>query len=126
MNANDRPTSKTEMTARQPQLQKSRWLMLAAALLSLSWASVAFADAKVMVQVRSASGASTEGTVLLTSTAGDNKRFRCQTTGGTCQIPAVPGGRYVVQFQPKKGDLTAPRKVMIPPSGDVKLTVAAK
>ncbi len=125
MNPTDRPTSKPEMIDEQPQMRGSWWLVLAAAaLLSLSWASPASADAKVMVQVRSASGASVEGTVLLTSAGGD--KFRCQTAGGRCQISAVPGGRYVVLFQPKKGEPTAPRKVMIPPSGDVKLTVAAK
>ena len=101
------------------------WLLPGVLMVGLLAASTALADARVLVQVRSASGGNVDGTVVLTSTA-DRKTFSCRTAGGRCVITGVPGGRYVARFQPAKGQPAAPRKVMIPPSGEVKLTVAAK
>lgn len=98
---------------------------VALVVVSLLVAASASADAKVLVQIRSASGASVDGKVTLSPTAG-GKAYTCQTASGRCQIGGVPGGRYVVRFQPNKGEAMPSRKVMIPPSGEVKLSVAAK
>lgn len=97
-------------------------LMCAVALLVAAPAS---ADAVVNAIVRNAAKQPVDGEVSLSPT-GEGKRFRCTTSKGACTIRGVPGGRYIVTFRPKAGSPTAPRKVVIPPSGNTDLHIAAK
>ncbi len=87
--------------------------------------SGAHADAEVRVRVESSSGQVVDGRVTLESSGDSPKRFTCTTREGQCTLKAVPGGQYLVVFAPAKGTPTKPRKVMIPPDGQVKLRVAA-
>ena len=84
----------------------------------------AFADALVIVQVRTAGGAPADGTVEITPVDG-GATHRCQTQNGDCRLQAVPGGRYRVQFQAAGGGESSARVAMIPPDGRVTLHVAA-
>lgn len=104
-----------------------RTILLSAFLVlsALLFATPAWANATVQVQVQSASGKTVDGQVSLTNTEDVKKRFACATSRGRCTIPGVPGGRYTVVFRPSKGKPSTPRKVMIPPSGNVTLRVAA-
>lgn len=83
------------------------------------------ADAEVRVRVEDATGQAADGKVTLESASESAKRFSCTTQKGSCTIKGVPGGQYLVVFSPAKGSSTKPRKVMIPPNGQVKLRVAA-
>ena len=83
------------------------------------------ADATVNAIVRNAAKQPVDGQVSL-SPAGDGKSFRCTTSKGACTMRGVPGGRYIVTFRPKSGSPTAPRKVVIPPSGNTDLHITAK
>ncbi len=87
--------------------------------LALLLTTGAKADAVVNVHVRGGG----DGQVQL---SGDGGKFTCTTSQGSCTIRNVPGGRYVVVFKPKSGSSTAPKKVMIPPSGTADLHIAAK
>ena len=105
-----------------------RTLLLSAflCLSALLVATPAWANATVQVEVHASSGATVDGQVSLTNVTDTSKRFACATRKGRCTIPGVPGGRYSVVFRPNKGNAGAPRNVMIPPNGNVKLRVAAK
>ena len=87
--------------------------------LALMLTTGARADAVVNVHVRGGA----DGQVQL---RGDGGTFTCTTSQGSCTIRSVPGGRYVVVFNPKNGNPTAPKKVMIPPDGSADLHIAAK
>jgi hypothetical protein len=89
----------------------------------LGLSSLARADATVVVQLKRADGSSADGTVLLSK--GDT-RLRCITSQGRCEIKNVPGGSYTVELEQGSGPAGKPKQVMIPPSGEVKLNVAAK
>ncbi len=82
----------------------------------------AWAQALVMVEVRTAQGAPADGTVTLRPQAG-GRAFTCQTQNGGCRLEGVPGGQYTVSFQSGQGS-TPPQPAMIPPSGNVTLHVA--
>lgn len=100
------------------------WLAsLLGGALWLSLAAAAQADATVVVQLKRADGSAANGTVLLSK--GDT-RLRCTTSQGRCEIKNVPGGSYTVEVEPESVAAGKPRLVMIPPSGEVKLNVAAK
>lgn len=95
-----------------------------AALVVLLAASVALAEALVLVKVRG-DGAS-DGRVTLTPLAADGGEPRsCETDEGECRIDGVPGGRYRVEFEPTEGDTPPARTAMIPPNGTVTLFVSA-
>lgn len=83
------------------------------------------ADAVVHVIVRSADQKPVDGRVDL-KPLGDGRSFKCSTVKGACTMNSVPGGSYIVTFQPNKGSATAPRKVMIPPDGAADLHISAK
>ena len=83
------------------------------------------AQAAVSVEVRGPDGSHVDGRVTLTPSAGGEGRS-CTTQRGDCRLAGVPGGRYVVTFQPASGEAPAPRNVMIPPSGTVTLRVSAR
>lgn len=72
------------------------------------------------VQLRSPSGESADGIVKLQQ--GDTKHA-CQTRGGECVIPEVAGGHYTVTVEQEGKTAPKPKKVMIPPSGEVSLIV---
>ena len=82
----------------------------------------AFADAKVIVELRGKDGAPVDGNVQLSK---GESRHSCTTKAGRCEISGVPGGLYTVEV--KVGDKTPPKpkQVMIPPSGEAKLVVNA-
>ncbi len=100
-------------------------LALVVALALLSLAGSALADANVVVEVRSAAGEEAEGVVTLTP-RGQGEALSCTLRVGSCRIVGVPGGRYVVTFAPAEGQPPAPRNVMIPPSGEVRLSVSTR
>lgn len=107
------------MTAKShaPTLLLATSLLLAVAL----WASVALAEALVVVQLRGDNPQ--DGEVTLTARRGEGT-YSCHTEGGTCRINGVPGGSYSVRFQPDEGEAPAPTTAMIPPSGTATLHVA--
>jgi len=95
------------------------------ALLGLAtFAAPALADALVVVEVRTGGGDPVDGEVTLRPRGGGDT-FSCTTSGGECQIPHVPGGRYTVHFAPAEGNAPADQPAMIPPEGRVTLHVAA-
>ncbi|RLB57355.1 MAG: hypothetical protein DRJ42_00655 [Deltaproteobacteria bacterium] len=98
-------------------------LFLSASLLvaAVLWASVAFAEALVVVQLRGENP--TDGEVTLTPRRGEGS-YSCHTEEGTCRINGVPGGSYSVRFQPDEGEAPSPTTAMIPPSGTATLHVA--
>jgi hypothetical protein len=93
-------------------------------LTCLTWssASVAFAEATVIVELKAADGASADGTVELSK---GELKHRCTTAKGRCEIKAVAGGMYTVQVTQPGQPSPKPKSVMIPPSGEVKLIVNA-
>lgn len=93
--------------------------------LSLLIATEASADAVVRVLVRNMQGKPVDGAVKLKPLS-DGKSFSCSTVKGACTMKSVPGGSYVVTFQPNKGSAPNPRKVMIPPDGEADLHISAK
>lgn len=85
----------------------------------------AAAQASVTAEVREANGAPAEGRVTLTADQGGGA-YTCETRGGSCSISGVPGGRYVLRFDPRiGGEPPAARVVVIPPGGAVTLRVSA-
>lgn len=90
--------------------------------LFLSLPSIAYADATVVVEVKRPDGSAADGVVQLTQGA---SRLRCTTTKGRCEIKGVAGGVYTVELEQAGRPASRPKTVMIPPSGEVKLIVAA-
>ena len=91
-------------------------------LLILCASSVALAEATVVVEVKRADGSAADGVVQLTQGA---TKLSCTTSKGRCEIKGVAGGSYSVEVQQAGRPSTKPKTVMIPPSGEVKLIVAA-
>ncbi len=99
-------------------------LLLASAVV-IGVSAVAAAQTLVVVQVRTAAGAAGEARVTLTPQTGSP--HSCQTRGGTCQIPGVPPGTYVVTAQPLgSGEAPIPRTVPVPPSTEVAIHVTLR
>lgn len=80
------------------------------------------AEATVIVELKTADGSPTDGTVELKK--GD-ARHRCTTQQGRCEIKGVPGGMYTAEVTQADKPSPKPKSVMIPPSGEVKLIVNA-
>jgi hypothetical protein len=97
--------------------------VLALALALGAWSSSARAEASVIVELKRADGSSADGVVRLSK--GDAKH-ECTTKNGRCQIAAVPGGTYSVEVVQADKPAGKPKRVMIPPAGEVKLIVAAQ
>ena len=93
---------------------------------ALGLPSLAFADALVVVQVRTPDNEPANGRVVLRSRSGEGPEHSCTTTEGECRIDAVPGGRYVVHFEPAEGESPPPQSAMIPPEGRVTLRVSSR
>jgi hypothetical protein len=91
----------------------------------LGFASVAFAQARVVVEVRSPGGIIADGELTLTAQEGGGT-FSCATIAGTCELSGVPGGVYTASLRPTNGAPPAPRTVVIPPSGRVTLRVSTQ
>ncbi|MEM7437098.1 MAG: carboxypeptidase-like regulatory domain-containing protein [Myxococcota bacterium] len=83
------------------------------------------AQAVVHVIVRDGAHKPVDGKVSL-KPARDGKSFSCSTSKGACTMSSVPGGSYIVTFRAKSGASPAPRKVVIPPSGNTDLHITAK
>lgn len=101
----------------------SRMVATILCALSLLFAAQVRADAVVNVKVRGSDNKPVDGRVELSGAGGT---FTCTTSQGSCTLRSVPGGRYVAVFKPSSGSPTAPKKVMIPPSGTADLHIAAK
>jgi hypothetical protein len=101
-----------------------RRTFLCVSLLSMLFASVALANALVVVKIRAAGDKVVDGVVTLSARSGD-ATFSCETKEGACKIDNVPGGAYTVKFAPKAGTAPKPRPVMIPPEGTVSLFISA-
>lgn len=102
-------------------LRFARAGVLAAALV-LAAAPVARAEATVVVEVKRPDGSPADGVVHLTQGA---TKLRCTTAKGRCEIKGVAGGAYMVELEQAGRPASKPKTVMIPPSGEVKLIVAA-
>jgi hypothetical protein len=90
-------------------------------------AAVAYAQATVVVQVRTAGGEPGQATVTLTPQDGGGSPHSCRATDGSCRISGVPAGRYVVTAQPiAEGRPPIPRPVPIPPRGEVTVSVTLR
>ena len=87
--------------------------------------SPAYAEALVVVEVRTPSGDPANGTVTLKAQSGD-ATYTCTTENGTCRIDDVPGGQYTATLVPDDGVAPEPRNVMIPPAGRVTLRVSTR
>jgi hypothetical protein len=94
-----------------------------AAVLSVLLSATAFADAKVVVELKDAAGKPAEGEVSLYKKTGE-KIATCKTTGGKCDMSGVAGGNYEVRVVPEKGAAPKPRSAMIPPEGTATLIVS--
>lgn len=79
--------------------------------------------ATVNVTLRTASGEVAEGRVTLQTLSGAEVAS-CTTELGKCTLEQVEGGSYLATVKPAKGPSPKPRKVMIPPSGEVGLVLS--
>jgi hypothetical protein len=93
-----------------------------AVVLVLASGSIARAEATVVVEVKRADGSVADGVVQLTQGA---TKLRCTTSKGRCELKGVAGGAYMVELEQAGRPASKPKTVMIPPSGEVKLIVAA-
>jgi hypothetical protein len=97
-----------------------------AAIAILCTALVASAQARVVIQVRTAEGSPSEAEVTLVPEQG-GPSHSCRTSGGTCTIPRVPGGRYIVTATPTGGgEAPLPRRVPIPPTSEITISVTLR
>lgn len=100
-----------------------RQLLLVLCLLAVPLA--ALAQSRVIVEVRTPEGDVADGKVTLEAVKG-GERHSCTTTRGRCVLEGVPGGKYMAKLEPAKGEAPAPRRVMIPPSGEVTVHVPTR
>lgn len=87
--------------------------------------TTAVAQARVIVEVRGAEGAA-DGLSVELSPADGGRSFRCTTSKGKCSIDGVPGGRYRAKIIREGEGGPRPRRVMIPPSGEVTVVLPAR
>lgn len=98
-----------------------RFFWAGALLLALS--GTAFAEAKVVVELKDAAGKPADGEVSLYTKAGA-RVAGCKTASGRCEIAGVAGGNYEVRVVPVAGAAPKPRSAMIPPEGTATLIVS--
>src|SRR5690606_5832966 len=98
---------------------------LLAGLLALAGAGVAYAQARVVVEVREPGGGIANGQITLRAASG-SATHTCTTQGGYCEIASVAGGQYYVTLRPRSGEAPPPRTVVIPPAGRVTLRVSTR
>lgn len=99
-----------------------RAVFWAGALLG-AFCGTAFAEAKVVVELKDAAGKAANGEVSLYTKAGE-KVASCKTTDGRCEMSNVAGGNYEVRVVPVSGPSPKPHSAMIPPEGTAKLIVS--
>lgn len=99
------------MLARRAALPLLFWLLPALAL----------ADAALVVRI-GPSVPGREATVIVRD--GDREIGRCHTDHGSCRIEGIDGGRFTVVARADDGTETAPRTVVVPPSGEVTLILS--
>lgn len=104
----------------------ARRLVAALAFVSLlAIAAVAWAQAQVVVQVRTASGGPGEATVTLTREGAPP--YSCRTSGGTCRLSNVAPGMYVATAQPiGEGAPPVPRNVPVVAGSDVTISLTLR
>lgn len=101
-------------------MKRLRLLVIAAVSLV---ASVASAESLVVVHVRSLDGEPADAVVTFTP-AGGGAPQSCRTSRGTCRISNVRGGNYIVTAEPvSEGEPPVPRRVLLPPDGEVAVHV---
>lgn len=100
----------------QPRSLLASYLLLTGMLLH---ASVAFADARVDVEVKDTAGRLASGQVTL-SLGSVSKH--CSTVGGRCSI-TLPAGRYQVRLVPVAGAVST-STVTVPATGSIRLVLA--
>jgi hypothetical protein len=89
-----------------------------------SIASLASADASVLVELKRADGSPVAAAVVLTK---GETTYRCGTDdAGRCVIKGVVGGVYQVTAEQPGKPASKPKTAVIPPSGEVKLIVNAQ
>lgn len=103
-------------------MRNVRTLVWAGALL-ICLCGTAFAEAKVVVQLKDAAGKPADGEVSLYTKAGE-RVASCKTTSGKCEMSGVAGGNYEVRVVPAAGPAPKPRSAMIPPEGTAQLIVS--
>lgn len=86
---------------------------------------IAYAQARVVVEVRDPGGAVADGQITLRAASG-SATHTCTTQGGYCEITGVVGGQYVVTLRPSAGEAPPARTVVIPPEGRVTLRVSTR
>jgi hypothetical protein len=101
--------------------RKHSWALVFSLIGGL-FASTAYADATVKVELKAKDGSLVDGRVELVK--GDVRKG-CTTQAGRCEIQGVPGGMYTVEVSVPGKPSPKPKQVMIPPSGDAKLVVSA-
>lgn len=92
-------------------------LLLFALLPALSPQSAA-AQARVLIELRAADGEVRDATVELVPADG-GEPLRCTTSNGKCSLEGVAGGRYRARVVVEGEESPRPRRVMIPPNGEV-------
>ena len=103
-------------------MQITRMTFWAGALV-LGLSGTAFAEAKVVVELKDAAGKPADGEVSLHTKSGE-RAAGCKTVAGRCEMSGVPGGSYEVRVVPASGAAPKPRSAMIPPEGTAKLIVS--
>lgn len=105
---------------------RARLLAFLTCFALLTGATVAFAQTTVVtVQVRNAAGGPADATVTLTREGAAS--HSCQTRAGTCRIPGVPPGMYVVSARPTgEGRPPEPRSVPVVAGGEVTISVTLR
>lgn len=83
----------------------------------------AFAEAKVVVELKDSSGKPADGEVSLYTKAGE-RVAGCKTSAGRCEMSNVAGGNYEVRVVSAAGAAPKPRSAMIPPEGTATLIVS--
>lgn len=102
-----------------PTMTKARSLLASCVLLSgILHATIAWADARVDVEVKDAAGRLASGQVTL-SLGGVSKN--CSTVGGRCSI-TLPAGRYQVRLVPVTGAVST-STVTVPATGSIRLVL---
>lgn len=120
------PGPRPNATVLRMSHHRARLVALLALVAVLAIAGLAFAQAAVVVQVRTASGDPGEARVTLTPEGGGSPHS-CTTRNGTCRIASVPAGRYVVTAQPMgSGRPPLPRPLPIPPADEVTVSVTLR
>lgn len=104
---------------------RARLIAVLAFVSLLAIAALAAAQAQVVIQVRTASGAPAEATVTLSREGAPP--YRCRTSGGSCRLSNVTPGMYVATAQPLgEGAPPVPRNVPVVAGGEVTISLTLR